>query len=70
MIVIYFVKKKKKQKQCCLRRYCAVTMQVLFKIGFLVELGFSLLFPEGKRCSESLPLATSPILLWPNFVVF
>jgi hypothetical protein len=48
MIVIYFVKKKKKQKQCCLRRYCAVTMQVLFKIGFLVELGFSLLFPEGK----------------------
>ena len=29
-----------------------ITAAVLFKTDFLVELGISFLFPEGKRCSK------------------
>ena len=41
---LYFWKKKEKQN-FCLRRYCSLAAAVLFKIEFLVELGFDLLFP-------------------------
>jgi hypothetical protein len=47
VIVIYFVKKKEKQI-FCLWWYDTITVQN----RFLVELGLSLLFPKGKRCSE------------------
>jgi dolichyl-phosphate-mannose--protein O-mannosyl transferase len=43
---------KKKEENFCLRRYCSLTAAVLFKTYFLVELGISLLFPEGKQRSE------------------
>jgi hypothetical protein len=53
VIVIYISERKKKEKQnFCLRRYCSLAAAVLFKTEFLVELGISLLFPEGKRRSE------------------
>jgi hypothetical protein len=48
---LYFWKKKEKQN-FCLRRYCSLAAAVLFKTEFLVELGFDLLFLEGKRHSE------------------
>jgi hypothetical protein len=51
VIVIYFSKKKEKYNFCLLW-YCSFTAVVLFKTDFLVELGISLLFPEGKRCSK------------------
>jgi hypothetical protein len=51
VIVIYFSKKKEKQN-FCLPRYCLFTVAVLFKKDFLVELGISLLFLEGKRHSK------------------
>jgi hypothetical protein len=44
--------KKKEKQNFCLRRYCSLTAAVPFKTDFLVELGISLLFPEGKRRSK------------------
>jgi hypothetical protein len=44
---LFFLKKKERQN-FCLRRYCSLTVAVLFKTDFLVELGIGLLFPEGK----------------------
>ena len=38
-------KKKKEKQNFHLRRYCSLAAAVLFKIEFLVELGFDLLFP-------------------------
>jgi hypothetical protein len=48
----YYLFLKKKKQNFCLRRYCSLTAAVLFKTKFLVELGISLLFPEGKQRSE------------------
>jgi hypothetical protein len=44
--------KKKEKQNFCLRRYCSLAVAGLFKTEFLVELDISLLFSEGKRCSE------------------
>ena len=44
--------KKKEKQNFCLRRYCSLTVAVLFKTDFLVELGIGLLFPKGKRRSK------------------
>ena len=49
---LYFWKKKKEKQNFLLRRYCSLVAAVLFKIELFVELGFFLLFPEGKRRSE------------------
>jgi hypothetical protein len=49
---LYFWKKKTEKQNFCLGRYCSLTAAVLFKTEFFVELGFDLLFPEGKRRSE------------------
>jgi hypothetical protein len=51
VIFICFDSKKKRQN-FCLRWYCSLTVVVLFKTDFFVELGIGLLFPEGKRRSE------------------
>jgi hypothetical protein len=50
MIVIYFIEKKETNFLLALVLYSMV--ELLFKIYFLVELGLSLLFPEGKQRSE------------------
>jgi hypothetical protein len=50
MIVIYFIEKKETNFLFALVLYSMV--ELLFKIYFLVELGLSLLFPEGKQRSE------------------
>jgi len=50
MIVIYFIEKKETIFLLALVLYSMV--ELLFKIYFLVELGLSLLFPEGKQRSE------------------
>jgi hypothetical protein len=47
-----FILKKKEKQNFCLRRYCSLTVVLLFKTDFLVELGIGLLFPEGKQRSE------------------
>jgi len=52
VIVIYISGKKKEKQNFCLRGYCSLAAAVLFKTEFLVELGFDLLFLEGKRRSE------------------
>ena len=45
VIFIFYDSKKKEKQIFCLRRYCSLAAVVLFKIEFLVELGFDLLFP-------------------------
>ena len=52
VIVIYISEKKPEKQNFCLGRYCSLAAAVLFKTEFFVELGFDLLFPEGKRRSE------------------
>jgi hypothetical protein len=53
IFIFHDTKKKRKEKQnFCLRQYCSLTVAVLFKTDFLVELGISLLFPKRKRHSE------------------
>jgi hypothetical protein len=49
VIVISFSKKK---LEFLLAAVLFITAAVLFKTDFLVELGFSRLFPEGKRRSK------------------
>jgi hypothetical protein len=51
VIVIYFVEKKKRNI-FLLAAVLYSTVQLLFKANFLVELGLSLVFPEGKRRSK------------------
>jgi hypothetical protein len=51
VIVIYFVEKKKRNI-FLLAAVLYSTVQLLFKANFLVELGLSLVFPEGKRHSK------------------
>jgi len=49
VIVISFSEKK---TEFLLVAVLFITAAVLFKTDFLVELGISFLFPEGKRCSK------------------
>jgi len=49
VIVIPFSKKK---TEFLLAAVLFITAAVLFNTEFLVELGFDLLFPEGKRRSK------------------
>jgi len=48
---LFFLKKKRDRIFAC-GGTVQLTAAVLFKTDFLVELGISLLFPEGKRRSE------------------
>ena len=48
MIVIYFVEKNRETKFFLLAAILYSMIQLLFKIDFLVDLGFGLLFPKGK----------------------
>jgi len=52
VIVCYVSEKKKEKHNFCLLRYCSFTVVVLFKTDFLMELGISLLFSNGKQRSE------------------
>jgi len=47
VIIIYFVEKKR-ETYFLLAVVLYSTVQLLFKANFLVELGLSLVFPEGK----------------------
>jgi hypothetical protein len=52
VIVIYFSEKKNKKTEFLLAAVLFITAAILFKTDFLVELGITLLFPEGKRRSK------------------
>jgi len=51
-LLFIFLKKKKRDRIFACGGTVQLTAAVLFKTDFLVELGISLLFPEGKRRSE------------------
>ena len=52
VIVIYISEKKNRETEFFLQRYCSLAATVLFKTELFVEIGFVLLFSEGKRRSE------------------
>jgi len=51
-VIVIYISGKKRETEFFLRRYCSLAAVVLFKTECFVELGFDLLFPEGKRCFE------------------
>jgi len=49
---VIFISFSEKKTEFLLAAVLFITVAVLFKTNFLVELGIGLLFPEGKRHSK------------------